>query len=429
MTGLLRRDDSDGVAPLTIHRPERLNSFTAADYHELHVALEACLADDSIGAVTLTGVGRAFSAGADRSLLEQNGQADDRTRAGAEFTRLLDVLRGFDKPLFAAVNGVAVGFGATMLLYCDLVVMAETARLRLPFTELGIVPEAGSSALLPLRARWPDIAWALFSSEWIGAAAAVKMGLVWRCVPDEGLPETTLGAARHVAGLDGASVRATKRLLTAGRTAVSEAAVARETEALGALLSSPKRSDSSCCRLGDPACRPSTEHDRCGARRPHHRLPQRCSMEQENDRHPCGHRGRCCCRRGQERRRGLAKPFTQQPVSLQTRRRDHRHRHRDSGSGDQRKHPLTRTDHRMLHQQAGAGAATRRGASPRQGGALDRRPRVGHLRVHDNNTDTATEATATTTPRSPRESPPRAAAANGATISHPTSHRRRTPEV
>jgi enoyl-CoA hydratase/carnithine racemase len=236
MPDSMQRRDVDKVRLLTFDRPDRLNSFTAADYRDLHQALGECLADDSVHAVVLTGAGRAYSAGADRSLLRLDAESSVHSAAGAEFTGLLGVLGNFDKPLLAAVNGVAVGIGATMLSYCDLVIVAETARLRLPFTALGIVPEAGSSGLLPIRTRWPDLMWALMSSEWIDAAAAVEMGLAWRCVPESLLLEETLNAAVTIAKLDNAAVRATKRLMTAGRAELAKAAAQREVAELRQLL-------------------------------------------------------------------------------------------------------------------------------------------------------------------------------------------------
>lgn len=236
MSESTRSRDVDGVRVLNFDRPERLNSFTAADYRDLHIALDACLGDDSVHAVVLTGTGRAYSAGADRSLLTLAEDCADQRAAGAEFNRLLEVLGEFDKPLLAAVNGVAVGIGATMLMYCDLVLVAETARLRLPFTALGIVPEAGSSALLPIRLRWPDLTWALLSSEWLDAAAAVDMGFAWRCLPDSLLLDETLRAAVKLAKLDNSAVRATKRLMTAGRAELAKAAAEREVAELSRLL-------------------------------------------------------------------------------------------------------------------------------------------------------------------------------------------------
>lgn len=226
----------DGVQWLTFDRPERLNAFTSLDYHELEAGLATAASDHETRAVVLTGTGRAFSAGADRSLVDGTATAAEMDAAGTEFARLLERLVTFDTPLFAAVNGLAVGFGATILLHCDLVVMAESARLRFPFTALGIVPEAGSSGLLATRTRGADGVWAMLSSEWIDADGAVEMGVAWRAVPDGELRDRTHEAAATVAALDPRAVAATKRLLTAGRAEVCRAAMERETAEMAQLL-------------------------------------------------------------------------------------------------------------------------------------------------------------------------------------------------
>lgn len=176
----------------------------------------------------LTGSGRAFSARADKSLLSSPLDDPRTEQAGLEFSRLLDILGALDKPLLAAVNGVAVGFGATMLMCCDVVLVAQSARLRYPFTALGVAPEAGSSALVSMKARWPDAMWSMLSSEWIDANTAVDMGLAWRCVADDDLHATTMSAAHTIAVLDTSAVRATKRLMTSGRAAAAQQAIARE---------------------------------------------------------------------------------------------------------------------------------------------------------------------------------------------------------
>jgi enoyl-CoA hydratase/carnithine racemase len=230
-----RRDGT--VAWLTLDRPQQLNAFTVAGYRDLRVALERLAVDDSVRVVVMTGRGRAFSAGADRSLLDVALPGSERQLAAEEFTRLLEILGDFGKPLFAAVNGLAVGFGCTMLLYCDVVVLAETARLRLPFTVLGIVPEAGSSILLPARARWTDAMWAMLSSEWIDAAAAVETGLAWCAVPDAELIERVTSAAALVAAHDPRSVAATKRLMTSGRATEVQRAIRRELDEMQAFRS------------------------------------------------------------------------------------------------------------------------------------------------------------------------------------------------
>jgi len=229
---LLERRE-EGVAWLTLDRPERLNAFTVAGYRELRAGLERAASDPTVHVTVLAGTGRAFSAGADRSLVD--GSAPDAEEAGPEFERFLETLAAFPKPLLAAVHGFAVGIGCTLLLYCDLVVVAESARLRLPFTELGIVPEAGSSALLPQRGRWPDVMWAMLSSEWIEPAEALRLGLAWRVVRDDDLITEVGSAAATLAALDPAAVAATKELLVTGRHAIARSAIARELEAMQAL--------------------------------------------------------------------------------------------------------------------------------------------------------------------------------------------------
>ena len=228
-----RRDGT--VAWLTFDRTERLNAFTGTGYQELRVALQRLARDDAARVVVLTGRGRAFSAGADRSLLDAGSPKGERQHAGDEFFQLLDVLGAFEKPLLAAVNGVAVGFGCTLLLYCDLVLIAETARLRFPFTALGIVPEAGSSALLPMRMRWADAMWAMLSSEWIDAAAAFQTGLAWRVVPDAELVEHVSSAAALISTHDADAVAATKRLMMGGRRNAALDAINRELAEMEAL--------------------------------------------------------------------------------------------------------------------------------------------------------------------------------------------------
>ncbi|MCK9904590.1 enoyl-CoA hydratase/isomerase family protein [Frankia sp. Cpl3] len=231
---MLQNRLENGTRWMAFDRPARLNSFSAADYRDLRLALEAAAADPATKVVVLTGNGRAFSAGADLSLLDGTSASEDRIQAGEEFTGLLEILAVFEKPLLAAVNGYAIGIGATILLYCDLVLVAESARLRLPFTAMGLVPEAGSSALLLARTRSPDALWAMLSSEWIDAGMAQRMGLAWRVVPDARLLDETADAAAILAVLDPISVTATKRLLTTGRADTARHAIQRELDEMRA---------------------------------------------------------------------------------------------------------------------------------------------------------------------------------------------------
>lgn len=234
-----QRDDRVVVA--TLNLPAKLNAFDAEQYDLLSAILERSLADDAIGAVMITGAGRAFSAGADWSLLGGERAGDDTVqRTSAAFDRLLDSIGAFEKPLLAAVNGLAVGVGATLLLHCDVVFAAQSAKLRFPFTALGLVPEAGSTYLLPLLVGPQRAAELFFSAEWIDAEYARELGIVRRVVPDAELATATLARARELAAQPVGALRATKRILLDARRAAVEAARARELEGMQAQSGTPE---------------------------------------------------------------------------------------------------------------------------------------------------------------------------------------------
>ena len=142
----------------------------------------------------LTGNGRAFSAGNDLNEMQTRITDPALANQGSHFTSMIDALTEFPKPLICAVNGLGLGIGTTILGYADLVFMSTEARLKCPFTSLGVAPEAASSYLLPQLIGRQNAAWLLMSSEWVSAEEALRMGLVWRvCEPDDLLPE----ARRH----------------------------------------------------------------------------------------------------------------------------------------------------------------------------------------------------------------------------------------
>jgi len=186
--------DENRVRTLTLDRPDALNAFNEALYEATANAIRAAAADAEVAVVLLTGNGRAFSAGND--LKEMQARITDPAMAttGSHFSSMIEALADFPKPLICAVNGLGVGIGTTILGYADLVFMSSEARLKCPFTSLGVAPEAASSYLLPQLVGRQNAAWLLMSSEWVNADEALRMGLVWRvCEPDELLPE----ARRH----------------------------------------------------------------------------------------------------------------------------------------------------------------------------------------------------------------------------------------
>lgn len=231
--------DADRVRTLTLDRPEALNAFNEALYDALADALAAAAADDSVAVVLLTGNGRGFSAGTD--LLEMHRIATDPTfqRGRHGFPGLVDALVDFPKPLVVAVNGIGLGIGCTVLGFADLAFMSSTARLKCPFTSLGVAPEAASSYLMPLLVGHQNAAWLLQSAEWVSADEALAMGLVWRvCAPEDLLDE----AHRHAAVLAAkpiSSLVAVKRTMTEPRRAGIAAARERENAAFAELMGGP----------------------------------------------------------------------------------------------------------------------------------------------------------------------------------------------
>jgi enoyl-CoA hydratase/carnithine racemase len=187
---ILQIDDDNRVRTLTLNRPESLNAFNEALYEATAEALRQAAEDADVAVVLLTGAGRAFSAGNDLNEMQARITDPAMANQGSHFTAMIDALTRFPKPLICAVNGVGVGIGTTILGYADLAFMSSTARLKCPFTSLGVAPEAASSYLLPQLIGRQNAAWLLMSSEWVSAQEALAMGMVWKvCEPDELLTE------------------------------------------------------------------------------------------------------------------------------------------------------------------------------------------------------------------------------------------------
>ena len=220
--------DQNRVRTLTLNRPEALNAFNEALYDATAEALHAAADDPAVSVVVITGVGRAFSAGQDLTEMQAMVSDPGFTRGKHGFPGLVEALGAFPKPLICAVNGVGLGIGATILGYADLAFMSSAARLKCPFTSLGVAPEAASSYLLPQLIGRQNAAWLLMSSEWVDAAEALRMGLVWKvCEPEDLLSE----ARRHaeiLAGKPLSSLMAVKKAMIEPVRAEISAAAARE---------------------------------------------------------------------------------------------------------------------------------------------------------------------------------------------------------
>jgi enoyl-CoA hydratase/carnithine racemase len=239
---VLRIDDQDGVRLLTLNRPEALNAFDTPLYDACAAAFHEASARDDIACVVLTGEGRAFSAGQDlgeMSRIDPTGGATNGDDPGPGFPRFIDTVATFEKPLIAAVNGLGVGIGLTVLLHCDLVLIARGARLRAPFVPLGVVPEAAGSLLMPIVMGGQRAALALYTGEWISAEDAVACGLALRLTePDALLPET-MEIAGRIARMPVTSLVESKRLVLAGRIDAIRTARGREDAAFARMVGAP----------------------------------------------------------------------------------------------------------------------------------------------------------------------------------------------
>jgi enoyl-CoA hydratase/carnithine racemase len=228
----------DGVLLVTLNRPQARNAFDRQMWGEARDALADALLDDAVRCVVVTGAAGAFTAGQDIKEMATMDTSD----AGAEngFSAFMDVLCEFDKPLVAAVNGVGVGIGITLLLHCDYVYIAEGSRLRAPFITLGVVPEAASSFLFPVVIGWRNAVDLLFESDFVMAERAVELGLASElCTPDDVLARA-MDRARRLAAKPLGSLRGTKRLLLATRHEQVKAARAREDAAFVGRIGSPE---------------------------------------------------------------------------------------------------------------------------------------------------------------------------------------------
>ena len=195
-------DVTDGVATLTLHRPDRLNSFTVAMHGEVRSALDSIASDRSIRCFVLTGSGRGFCAGqdlSDRAVAPDAEGVDLGASIEHYYKPLLQRLRDLPMPTIAAVNGVAAGAGANIPFACDLVYAAQSASFIQSFSKLGLVPDCGGTWWLP-RLVGPARAMGLaLLGEKLAAPQAEQWGLIWRCVADDQLMPTVKAVALQLA--------------------------------------------------------------------------------------------------------------------------------------------------------------------------------------------------------------------------------------
>ncbi len=229
-------EQSGSILRIGINRPEKKNALTIAMYAAMTDALHAAESDPAIRVILIHGTSDCFTSGNDIMDFVQAPPTDETSPV----FRFLHAIVGATKPLVAAVAGPAVGIGTTMLLHCDLVFAVQQTRFQLPFINLGLVPEAGSSLLLPRFLGHVRAAELLMLGEPFDGATALELGLVNQVVPNEEVIAVATDAARALAAKPPAAMRATKALLKQGVRDAVEATIATEGKLFAERLQSPE---------------------------------------------------------------------------------------------------------------------------------------------------------------------------------------------
>jgi 2-(1,2-epoxy-1,2-dihydrophenyl)acetyl-CoA isomerase len=208
----------NGVATLTLNRPDKLNSFTVAMHRDVRDALNLVQADKSVRVLLLTGAGRGFCAGQDLSdrAVEPGAQGVDLGYSvETYYAPLVMTLRSLPIPVICAVNGVAAGAGANIALACDIVLAGKSASFVEVFCKLGLIPDTGGTWHLPRLVGHARAMGMAMLGEKINAETAEQWGLIWRCVSDEGLMDEATTMAAHLAIAPTKGLAFTKRAIQA----------------------------------------------------------------------------------------------------------------------------------------------------------------------------------------------------------------------
>ncbi|WP_026325819.1 enoyl-CoA hydratase/isomerase family protein [Sphingomonas sp. Mn802worker] len=211
---------ADGIATLTLDRPERMNTISHAMLDRLASMLTRANADAAVRVVILTATGRAFCAGLD---LNEAVDGDGIGASGTRHPPTIDlrsapptVLFAMDKPVICALNGSAAGYGMDLAIGCDIRIMAEGAKLAPAFVKRGIVPESGGTWLLPRMIGWAKAAELIFTGRTLDAAESLSLGLVNHVVPDAEVVAVAERIAREIAANAPLAVQASKRMMRMG---------------------------------------------------------------------------------------------------------------------------------------------------------------------------------------------------------------------
>ena len=235
MTDTILTQNIDGVLVVTFNRPEKKNAINNEMWIGLREAFLGAAVDDSVVSVLLCGAGENFCAGVDLSSFGDGAPGEEHP-----FESAARAVTNFDKPLVAAAQGVAVGGGATVLFHADIVYVGQSLRMRLPFANLGLVPEWGSSYMLQANIGAQRAAELFYTAEWIDADKALNCGIAADVLPDASLYDHALAKAAEIAQWPVNSLREIKRTLRMHHLDPIDAAINAEQAAMMRQAGSPE---------------------------------------------------------------------------------------------------------------------------------------------------------------------------------------------
>lgn len=207
------REISDGVCTLQLNRPDKFNSFVREMALDLQIKLDEAAADDGVRCIVLKGSGKAFCAGQDLAeATDPNGP--ELTRIVSEhYNPIIQRIRRIEKPIIAAVNGVAAGAGANIALACDIVIASASASFIQAFSKIGLIPDSGGTFFLPRLIGWQRASALMMTGEKVSAGDAWNMGMIYKAVPDEEFEAQVENLAGQMAQMPTKGLGLTKRAL------------------------------------------------------------------------------------------------------------------------------------------------------------------------------------------------------------------------
>ncbi|QNE39627.1 2-(1,2-epoxy-1,2-dihydrophenyl)acetyl-CoA isomerase [Hymenobacter sp. NBH84] len=207
-----------GVATLRLNRPDVFNSINKPLALALQDQLQACQQDESVRAVVLTGTGRAFCAGQDLAEITGPDRPEVSEIVERHYNPIVELIRNLEKPVVAAVNGVAAGAGANLALACDVVVAKESASFIQAFSKIGLIPDSGGTYFLSRLVGQQRASALMMLGDKVGAAEAVQMGMIYKAFADDAFDEEVTKLTQKLAALPTRALAYTKQLLNLSST-------------------------------------------------------------------------------------------------------------------------------------------------------------------------------------------------------------------